>query len=258
MCIDIENRYAKARCGYVDLNGNPAIEFVYEDVRPFVGDYALTRQGSETVVITKTGAVRLRLPGRCFSGGQAGLIACEVVEGFSFIDITTGKTILGPYQRAGAFEAGVAPVKPHGSAKWHVIDLKGQAVSDKVFDRLGPFAEGVAAAWTGEHCGYVSTSGLYVIPPNYFSCETFSHGVALVRGSDGLHFIDGTGTVAIPGPFQNAKSFENGFAWTIPTGMIPPRVLYLENRWFRLINSQGRAVFTCDDNTMVEKQKHGK
>jgi len=255
VCQDANKREAKARCGYVDLNGNPSIDFIYEKVSPFESGYALTRQGSETVVITKTGSAIFRFPGHCGSGGLPGIVRCETVKGASFVDVKTGKIVLGPFQRAVPFESGVSAVVPLGSSKWVIVDAQGRPVSEKTFEKFGRFSEGFGVAWADGLCGYVSTSGDFMIPPKYFSCEDFSGGLALVRGTQGLQFIGRTGTVAISGPFRDARSFDRGYAWTIPAGMMPAGVPGSLDWWFTLIDKEGRTVFTCDDTFRVVTPK---
>jgi hypothetical protein len=159
--------------------------------------------------------------------------------------------MLVPFAGAISFESGVAAIKPFAANTWEFIDTSGRSVSQDVYDRVSSFSEGLAAAWRGRRCGYVSVSGSVVIPLAYVTCEPFRDGLALVRGgSNGLHFIDRTGTVAIPGPFTEAESFWGGYARVVP--VVPPDtnrkgIVHIPFESFQLIDTRGKTVFTCSE-----------
>lgn len=63
-----------------------------------------------------------------------------------------------------------------------------------IYDRVGPFSEGLAAVSIGGKWGVIDTDGKEIVRMlNYLEISPFSNGVARVRNSNGVGFIDKTG-----------------------------------------------------------------
>ena len=61
------------------------------------------------------------------------------------------------------------------------------------------FSEGLAAVKKDGLTGYINKAGELVIPCQYWYCERFVQGYAIVQDEEGFFFIDTTGAVAFPG-----------------------------------------------------------
>lgn len=62
-------------------------------------------------------------------------------------------------------------------------------------------------------CGFVSSSGQFIIKPIYQYVMPFNEGFAAVCVNWKWGFIDMNGKIVVPIKFKNAKSFLNGIAF---------------------------------------------
>ena len=181
--------------GYIDLNGNEVVTYIY--------DYA-----------------------RAFSEGLAAVMYIDDwVIGWGFINETGEVAIPLVYSSAESFSEGLAAVQNFvldGSRdvkKWGFIDLNGRETAPLKYEEVEMFSEGFAAVATGGMThydtysryeqlkwGFIDASGREVVPPQYFSVHSMSEGLAAVatgRWVDGKWeakwgFISLTGTSTPP------------------------------------------------------------
>ncbi len=102
------------------------------------------------------------------------------------------------------------------------VDRTGKVVIHTQFDDfVSDFSEGLVefkdrkalSTYPFSQSGYINTSGMIVIKPQFDVAYSFSHGRALVKIGDIQSFIDRTGKQVIKlGPYQAARSFHKGLA----------------------------------------------
>ena len=155
-----------------------------------------------------------------------------VVNGrWGFTD-KSGQTAINPqFEKAGAFAAGLAPVR---MGRWGYADASGKMQINPQFDRADAFSEGLAAVKLGGgpgpyapypyydprpyapfhgggRFGYIDTNGKLVINPQFEDAGMFSGGLAPVKmGRWG--FVDKSGKVVINPQFDRALPFSEGLA----------------------------------------------
>lgn len=126
---------------------------------------------------------------------------------------------------ASAFSEGRATVSGRSGLN-SLIDDKGNVLIPPYYERIGPFAEGLAWVYgekMGSTYGYVDPAGKVVIPVSFGKAESFSEGLALAfpgtpvtRPANGLPrgygYIDKTGRWVIRSQFAFAQSFHEGLA----------------------------------------------
>jgi hypothetical protein len=147
------------------------------------------------------------------------------------------------------------------SGKYAYADATGRIVIPRQFTDAYPFHEGLAVVTRDEAggggSGYIDVTGNIVLEP--YGSE-FSEGLASSdNGQGGLHFIDRTGEVVIPGPFATVPSlFKNGLAivevWPDPEARPLVGVIDTAGRWvaparYRQISdfSEGLAAVQTSD-----------
>ncbi len=153
--------------GFVNLNGDVVIPFIFDEVRPF-------NQGLAPVK----------------KDGLWGFIdqkSCFAVEPFYDEFYAADKTTA--YQ---AFFDGLAYVKKNG--KWGAIDKQGKVVIDISWDNIPFMLEDLAAVSSDGLWGYVGSSGM-ASEPVFDDANSFKEGIALVKKNDHYFFIDYYGQV---------------------------------------------------------------
>jgi hypothetical protein len=133
-----------------------------------------------------------------------------------------GAAIPGLWEGCGKMSEGRVAVRFAG--KWGYVDVRGQVVIERKFDKAGDFVGGLAPVTLGEgRCGYIDKSGKLAIPARYRACQRFSDGLARVdlaedpNDAEQVAFIDREGRAMVVGalatpPFDSAEDFENGLA----------------------------------------------
>lgn len=128
---------------------------------------------------------------------------------------------------SGFFEGLAAAQSPEGpdgapASLWGYVDESGNVVIEPRFNRVGDFAEGLAAVGIGENddvmkYGYIDKTGAWVVKPQFEQAGPFREGVAAVgvrdaKGAFKMGYIDRTGAWVIQPQFEDAQSFSEGLA----------------------------------------------
>lgn len=104
--------------------------------------------------------------------------------------------------------------------EYTLLDRNGHRVTDRTFNSLHDFSEGLAAARaeSGEKVGFVDKSGASVIMPKFESASAFSEGLAAAEVREGWGYVDRTGRWSIAPKFAFASRFYEGIAVVAPKG----------------------------------------
>jgi hypothetical protein len=134
---------------------------------------------------------------------------------YGFIDRSGNLISEKRYDSVTHFSEGVAAVQL--GTKWGYIDKKGEIVVEPRFDYAGPFAQGLARVQRGRVFGYIDQAGVFAIPPEFGYAEDFSEGLAVVaeisdKGYREFCYINKQGKLAIPEKFDLASHFFKGLA----------------------------------------------
>lgn len=188
--------------GFIDKSGNLVIPYKLDDV--CVDTYGGFDDPSFSYFLPK--------PFRNFSEG---LCAARMGAKWGYIDKTGAEVIPAQFDSAGVFVDGLACVRQ--GRKVGYINKKGKVVIPITFDwfpwwdEKAPgnkeldfskamiqdlqFSDGLAVAFSGNHCGYIDNVGKFVIQPKYDRCSLFREHMAIVRKGDTLKCLNRTGTV---------------------------------------------------------------
>jgi len=132
--------------GFVDRNGNWVIKPIYNDAYEFNCDRALVKING---------------------------------KGFGYLNRRGEQTIPCHFNDALSFSNCKAGVKLH--SKWGFIDTTGTIIIDTMFNEVGVFSEGLAAASdSAGKWGYIDESGKWSIKPQFTSADAFKDGRATV------------------------------------------------------------------------------
>ena len=109
---------------------------------------------------------------------------------------------------------GVEEKLGQGEYIYYFVDENGKRISDKNYEDIKLFSEGLAAVKTGGKWGYIDTKGKMVITPKFFNVENFCEGIAAVS-TDRLikTYIDKSGNSLRTPEEILLSSFYNGQAF---------------------------------------------
>ncbi len=190
----------KDRYGFIDRAGEFVIAPTFDKAVSFSEGLAYVRSGGRKTFIDKSGKIQIDVSR--FAGTalyfREGLLSVRVMvesggqlaEKAGFID-RTGELVVPPvFEEVGNFQEGLAAAR---------ISLEGS----------GRSSDGSSSP--GENWGYIDKSGKMVIQPReYSSIWGFSEGRAAVKVGERWGYIDVTGEMVIPPRFDSAGAFQNG------------------------------------------------
>lgn len=158
-----------------------------------------------------------------------GLYSVSGEDGCGLID-TAGKEIVpAKFDYMYLLSGGVIAVCANGF--WGLIDIKGNVISEPVFDSVSGFYEGISKVYKDEKVGFINTAGRYIGDIFWLDAQDFSDSLAAVMNQDGLWgYIDTKGDTVIACQYENVSSFNNGYA------------LILENDTVYIIDKSGNKV----------------
>ncbi|PLX07792.1 MAG: hypothetical protein C0596_09320 [Marinilabiliales bacterium] len=136
------------------------------------------------------------------------------------------------------FVDGVSWVKLPDQDGFFLIDKTGKRISEKTYEKVGKFHEGMCAVYEGLNMGFVNLKGEEIIPLKYTGDPWFYNGLVCLCLADAevgkYGFMDKNGEVAIPFQYIQAgySGFNNGECRVMINGKT------------NLIDTTGKVVFT--------------
>jgi hypothetical protein len=102
--------------------------------------------------------------------------------------------------------------------KFGLVNAKGQVVVKPTFDNIGNFNNGFAVVAVNGKYGYINSEGATVIKPQFEYAYDFTEGIAGVWVSGKYGFINTAGEVKIQPTFEQIKPFSEGKAAVMKDG----------------------------------------
>ena len=214
--------------GFIDASGDMAIEARYQGAHDFSEGLAAVRVGDRWGYVNENG--ELAIPARYYAAGEfaEGLAPVREMRSWKYID-TQGETrfSLPPtVSVALKFANGVAPVRV--GDVWEFVNHAGSRIPGRRYQAAQPFSEGLAAVCSARppvKWGYVDTSQVWIIRPQFDAALAFSEGLApAMREPDGWGFIDRQGEWVIQPQYAAAGSFSEGTAAVNVGGVFTARM----------------------------------
>lgn len=139
----------RGRWGFLNTDGQWAIEPVYDAVGPFSEGRAPAKKQRQTGYLTYSGEWAFQLP----------------------------------FEDAGPFKDGIAMTQMRNSLKlkeYIAINNQGKVLFKAILDDAGDFSEGLAWVRLGDKFGFINTQGNIVIAPRFDFVQNFEHNLAHV------------------------------------------------------------------------------
>ncbi|MFA4931726.1 MAG: WG repeat-containing protein [Caldisericia bacterium] len=198
--------------GFIDKEGNFAVEPVYDRAFDFYSGSAVVAVGQKYGVINTSGKriVPVEYDQEAWLTSE-GPIPVAVGDKFGFVDLDGTMTIQPVYDYAWGFRDGLAQVS--ADDKKFFIDTKGDKVIDidTSYEEISGFSEGLAAVKVCGKWGYIDSKGTMAIQPSYDAAGSFHEGLAivLVNGKEGCIKTDGS--MAVPATYDANDYFLSDF-----------------------------------------------
>lgn len=211
--------------GYIDVKGEDAISFIYQNARDFQNGFAAVKRKNRWTFIDRTGKEIIPHERNYTYIGQFhdGLATVRRRNKYGFID-TMGQVVINiKYSETSPFSQGRSVVRRRKNGKYGYIDDKGKKITRFKYDAAYSFSkdgfarvnigsEGSLLFTDGGKWGFINRAGKVVIPIEYKKIQDFSEGLAPVKKYDKWGFIDTTGNIVIPFKYENVHVFNGNIA----------------------------------------------
>ena len=188
-----DNKY-----GFIDIEGNVVIDFLYKNVSDFVNDYAVVvTMEDKKLLIGKDGEYVLDLTE--YENAyimDEDIIAVTLNDKIGFINFS-GDTIADfKYELTNSASEGKIVVKEDEVYK--ILNVKDNTVLDLPdYSMVSKISEGLLAVRENDKWGFIDTFGNVVVRPQYDSFYDFNDGLAYVKKGNSEMFIDKKGNVIL-------------------------------------------------------------
>lgn len=193
--------------GYINNKGETVIPFKYDEAYAFKDGYALVSFGTDSMIIDNKGEV-----------------------------VITKKT----NQLIRDHETGLV-ISINDDDKYSLIDYKGEALTNKLYDFIGYFSENIGVIELDNLYGFINIEGEVIVEPKYENYSEFSQGLAAVEKEGKWGYIDKEGKTKIEFLYDNASSFDK---------YNRARVYDQESEKYKLIDLEGNKVIEADEIMM--------
>ena len=167
--------------GYLDVNGDVAIEPAFDFADGFSDGFARVRLGDQWGYVDVFGKIAIKPQFERARDFVKGTAAVRFNRKYGYIN-KTGKFIVEPQfsKLAQSFAEGLGAV-PDSTKKFGYVNMQGTLVIPHKFDNAYEFSEGLAAVEQDRKWGFIDTTGNWFIGPQYVWADKFVDGIALVR-----------------------------------------------------------------------------
>lgn len=222
--------------GFVNKNGEIAIEPKYENVGDFYNGLALVKINSNFGYINKLGEIAIEPKYYSATKFKEGLAAVRDTESKTKYINTKGEVVLeiDSYYIGYNFSDGLAMFNQKGKKGHGFVNKKGEIVikPDDRFEAIDNFNEGVARFFTKTETGFINTKGeiVFKVKKNIALGEV-SEGMILFQvkddnlSSNNYGYMNLKGEIVIKPQFQEAERFVNGVARVVLKNSITSRYI---------------------------------
>lgn len=214
--------------GIMDTDGDIVIEPVYDDLK-------YNGKNDDKIIVCDNGSyLTINMDG--YKTGEPendydylGVLSQKRVVAikdnkYGYLNSSLEEKIPLEYDGATAFSNGVAAVKKGN--KWALIDTKGEAVTEYLYDDIAINSNEVCSAnelvcvKQGDKWSLINIEGEPIGTDSYDAMKAFEgNGYCAVCKGNSWGYINSEGTLIIDYQYEDAKSFANGYAPVMKEGL---------------------------------------
>ncbi len=201
----------KYKYGYINSKGEVVISAQFEDAKDFDGNVARVRSGDDWGLINHSGVEVLKAKYVFISNfDKVGFAVIQFRSGdYSFINKNGNRITNRRFQKVLDFNEGLAAVKK--GDLWGFIDTTGEMVISPKFRRVLSFQDGRASVKSDNQWGFIDRKGKWVIEPQFSKCLSYKNGKAVVyKGYRNAGLIDLNGNFIIEPSISRMLDFNDG------------------------------------------------
>jgi hypothetical protein len=250
--------------GYLDINGNIVIPFIYDIAFDFENGIANVQSPNEnscvkhyTGYIDKTGreVIPIKFNGFRTAYGDGELVLAFIGVGKNsdwwLVNMKNYQVLsLTSYDNCNDPSDGLVGVSKNGV--WGFINIEGQVVVPFLYDEVKSFSEGLAAVKKDGKWVFIDRTGTEVISEASQHYAVFSNGLAPIERDGKWGFMDKTGAVIVGFKYDGVREYMEGIA-----------AVEINGKW-GLVDSFGNeittliydeALYTTNGLTRVERDR---
>ena len=182
-------------CGYIDTQGDEVVHLEFSKCLDFEDGKAVVYKGYRRGGLIDLNGNYIIEPSLNrlykFSGGR-GLVRDSSYH-FYYITAQSNNVHSGMYQKAGAFQHGVAVVQSTLNNQWGIINQKGIELIPPKYDKIENFKDGYARVRIQQFSGLSNLNGELIVQPNYEYISYAGDGVFRVEQGDKIGYFDSDG-----------------------------------------------------------------
>jgi hypothetical protein len=200
--------------GFIDIDGDTVIPFQYIEVGNFNQEMAWVKTPSGVGYINEAEQFLISPSFDQAFDFYRGVARVVVDQQYGLIN-TSGQFLLKPrYGEIEAFdEQGLAIFKfGRDQARYGLLKLSGQVITQSEFRSINPFREGRALVKTKQGYGFIDINGRLVIEGKYAKASDFHEGRAMVQLNSKCGYIGLNGEEIVPCSYSRCQDFSGGRA----------------------------------------------
>jgi len=205
--LNLYPRRKGKKWGYGSMQLKMAIDFQFDDARPFSEGLAAVKKDKQWGFIGKEGHFIVEPQFEKVEDFAGGLARVRKAGLWGVLN-KQGEFLIKPqFEKVEDFVGGMAKVRK--AKLWGVVDTEGAVVADCQYEEIGEFAEGMAPVRLNRKWGYINDQGQLAVDCLYQETAPFLNGMAKVR-LKGWGVIDRSGKVIVPLKYDYLREFCNG------------------------------------------------
>ncbi len=182
-------------CGYIDMQGEEVVHLEFSKCLDFEDGKAVVYKGYRRGGLIDLNGNYIIEPSLNrlykFSDGR-GLVR-DSSYNFYYITAQSNNVHSGMYQKAGAFQHGVAVVQSTQNSQWGIINQKGIELVPPKYDKIENFKDGYARVRIQQFSGLSNLKGDLIVQPDYEYISYAGDGIFRVEQGDNIGYFDADG-----------------------------------------------------------------
>ncbi len=182
-------------CGYIDMEGEEVVHLEFSKCLDFEDGKAVVYKGYRKGGLIDLNGNYIIEPSlnRLYKFTDGRGLVRDSSYNFYYITAQSNNIHSGMYQKAGAFQHGVAVVQSVNNGQWGIINQKGIELIPPKYDKIEKFKDGYARVRIQQFSGLSTLQGELIVQPDYEYISYAGDGIFRVEQGDKIGYFDSEG-----------------------------------------------------------------